>query len=226
MDSLFPDNKQDEKALFKAFELIEKEKAETLLREHGISRPGKVIQHDFRKKSNAWWMAAAVLLLVAGALYYIVTLQLPGAQQLADSALTTVMDDYNFTVRSSNAAEALSEVQISINNGEYNVAIQQLNTAIQNTAASDTLAIVNLHFYSGIVFLQKNNFSTAIQHFNAVINYQNNSLYRDAVWLRGLAHLKAGNKAAAIKDLEETSKQTNWVKSEEAKKMLESLEHN
>lgn len=224
MESLFPENKQDEKALFKAFESLEKEKTEALLRQHGIHRPGKVIQHDFRTKVTKWWIAAAILLITAGSVFYYTQLMGPSPQQLADNALSTVVKDYNFTVRSANTEAVLGEVQKLINNGDYDNALKQLDLALKNTSPADTSGWINLHFYSGVVLLHNHDFSSSIGHFDSVAKYPFSSLYLDAVWLRGLAYFKAGKPEDAKEDFKLIAQQKNWIKAEEAKKILDSLE--
>ena len=223
METLFPDDKREEQHLYKAFELIETEKVIDLLRKNGIHREGKVIQHDFRKQHVKWWMAAAILLIAVSSYFIYINLSLPDTQRLADNSLSTVVSDYNFTVRNTDLSQQLVEIQKAINNGQWEAAELKLDAAFATTAASDTIAIMNIYFYKGIVEMQQQTYNDAILNFTEVVNYEAGSLQRDAIWLRGLAYIKNNNLEAAREDLNRIAQIKGWIKAEEARKILKSM---
>jgi tetratricopeptide (TPR) repeat protein len=224
MNQSTSDNTPDEKHLFKAFELLEREKAEAMLRKHGIQREAKVIRHDFRSGSFKWWMAAAVLVLALSSVFIYQNLNRHGAVQLAENALSTVGKDYDFTVRSSQLPPEMLEIQIAFSEGNWTRAEDMLEKALIKTATPDTPATTTIHFYLGVVNLQQKQFDEAVHHFDPVVEYENSTLNRDAIWLRALAHLKNNNTALALTDLKSTAQQTGWVKAKEAREILNALE--
>ncbi|MBK7886812.1 MAG: hypothetical protein IPJ86_05745 [Bacteroidetes bacterium] len=223
METLFPDDKREEQHLYKAFELIETERVIDLLRKNGIHREGKVIQHDFRKQHVKWWMAAAILLIAVSSYFIYINIGLPDTQRLADNSLSTVVSDYNFTVRNTDLSQQLVEIQKAINNGQWDAAELQLDDAFATTAVNDTMALMNIYFYKGIVEMQQQNYNDAIVNFTEVVNYPTGSLQRDATWLRGLAYIKNNNFEAAREDLNRIAQIKGWIKAKEARKILKSM---
>ncbi len=223
METLFPDDKREEQHLYKAFELIETERVIDLLRKNGIHREGKVIQHDFRKQHVKWWMAAAILLIAVSSYFIYINIGLPDTQRLADNSLSTVVSDYNFTVRNTDLSQQLVEIQKAINNGQWDAAELQLDDALATIAVTDTIALMNIYFYKGIVEMQQQNYNDAIVNFTEVVNYRTGSLQRDATWLRGLAYIKNNNFEAAREDLNRIAQIKGWIKAKEARKILKSM---
>ena len=224
MDTLFPDDKSEEHYIYKAFELIETEKVEAMLRKNGIHREAKIIQHDFKSQSAKWWMAAAILLVTVSSYFIYINVKLPDPQRMADNSLSTIVADYNFTVRNSDLPQQLVEVQMAINNEQWESAELQLTSILANTPSSDTIARVNIYFYTGIVEMQQANYNDAILNFTSVANIQFHALLNDAIWLRGLAYIKIKNYESAKSDLEKIAKIRGWQKAQEAAKILEAIE--
>lgn len=223
METQFPANNQEERHLNKAFELLEADRVKTMLAQHGIHRETKVIRHDFRKQTAKWWVAAATVFLVSVSLFLYLNNNELNPQQLADNSLSTVVTDYNFSYRSSEESQPLFEVQKAINNKQWSLAANHLETAIAQTPATDTSTLMNIYFYQGIVNLQQNNFEAAILNFTTVANFDNGSLQKDAFWLRGLAYLKNKDFERAQQDLKITAQQKGWKKAAEAEKILEAM---
>ncbi|MBK8848020.1 MAG: hypothetical protein IPO27_16400 [Bacteroidetes bacterium] len=223
METQFPDGKREERHLYKAFELIETEKVEAMLRQNGIHRETKVIKHDFRNQSAKWWMAAAVILIAAASFFIYVNITLPDPQQLADNSLSTLVADYNSSYRSSGSSQQLSDIQNSINNAQWEVATRQLDAALLKTSNTDSNAIMNIYFYKGIIHLEQHEYKSAILIFTPVANFNNGAFQKDAVWLRALAHTKNNDFAAAKIDLKSTAQYTGWKKADEAVKILHAL---
>ena len=48
METQFPDEKREERHLFKAFELLETEKVEAMQQQNGIHRNAKVIKNELK----------------------------------------------------------------------------------------------------------------------------------------------------------------------------------
>lgn len=224
MDTLFPDDKSEEQYIYKAFELIETEKVEAMLRKNGIHRNAKVIQHDFKAKYAKWWMAAAILLVTVSSYFIYINVKLPDPQRMADNSLSTLVTDYNFTVRNTDLPQQLVEVQMAINNEQWESAELQLASILATTPSTDTLARVNIYFYTGIVEMQQGNYNDAILNFTSVANIQYNALLNDAIWLRGLAYVKIKNYDAAKLDLEKIAQIKGWQKANEAAKILKAME--
>lgn len=223
METPFPDNQQEERHLDRAFHLLEKEKAAKLLEQHGIRRTAKVIKHDFRMINTKWWMAAAILLLLLSTyvLYQYSNSSTP--EQLADSSLSTVTDDYNFTMRSGSVTAEIRDAQIAIINKNWTLADKHLEKALSSVAPEDSTMIINIYFYKGVVSLKKPDYETAVQNFNIAANSKTGVLRNDAIWLRGLSYIKLGKTDEAIKDMEHTAKLKEWKKANDAKKILETL---
>lgn len=226
MENQFPDDKREERHLYKALELLETEKVEAMLQKNGIHRHTKVIKHDFKMQTTKWWMAAAVLLMATASFFIYVNILQPNPQQLADNSLSTVVDDYNFSYRSSSTDQNLAEFQKAFNNSQWAVAENNLDAALTATAVTDTNALMNIYFYKGVVELKQNNFNDVIINFTPVANFTNGALQKDAVWLRALAHIKNKNFDAAKVDLISTSQFKSWKKAEEAAKILKAIGQN
>jgi tetratricopeptide (TPR) repeat protein len=223
METLFPDDKREEQYIYKAFELIETEKVEAMLRKNGIHRNAKVIQHDFKNQSAKWWMAAAILLVAVSSYFIYINVKLPDPQRMADNSLSTIVADYNFTVRNTDLPQQLVEVQMAINNQQWESAELQLASILATTPSTDTIARVNIYFYTAIVEMQQAKYNDAILNFTSVANIQYNALLNDAIWLRGLAYIKNNNYEAARLDLEKIAKIKGWQKAKEATKILEAI---
>lgn len=223
MESPYPDNHQEEMHLARAFHLLEIERAEKMLQQHGIRRNAKIIKHDFRATNYKWWMAAAILIFSLSTYFLYQNIASTTAEQLADSSLLTVTDDYNFTMRSGGAATEIQEAQSAIVTKNWTLAEDHLEKALDATAPSDSNMIITLHFYKGVVALKKPDYEKAIQNFNIAAAYKTGNLRNDAIWLRGLSYLKLGKTNDAMKDLEYTASVTGWKKAKDANTILEIL---
>lgn len=226
METPFPESINEERHLIKAFELLETERVKALLEQNGIHRHAKVIRHDFLNTSARWWMAAAAVLLVTASIFIFNNISQPNPQQLADNSLSSVVDDYNFSYRSTSSDQNLVEFQKAFNNSQWTIAEKHLDSALAKTVVTDTNALMNIYFYKGIVDLQQNNFNAAVINFTPVANYNNGAFQNDAVWLRAMAHLKNNNLEAAKADLIFTSQNKGWKKAELADKILKSIGEN
>lgn len=222
METQFPNNRTEEQQLFKAFELLEMEKVKSMLSANGIHRQeAKIIKLPLIERINKWWMAAAILLLITTSVVVYNNFSLESPQQLADNSISTLSSDYNFSTRSSEADVYMFEAQKSFNNEQWILAEKQLDEALLKVSTADTISIVNIHFYSGIVEMKQNKFKDAVLSFTRVTQFENVALYNDAIWLRGLANVKLNNLEAAKKDLEFIEQIKSWKKAKEASKLLE-----
>jgi len=226
METQFPNNKTEEQQLLKAFELLEIEKVKSMLSANGIHRQeAKIIKLPLIERINKWWMAAAILLLITTSVVVYNNFSLESPQQLADNSISTLSSDYNFSTRNSEADVYMFEAQKSFNNEQWILAEKQLDEALLKVSTSDTLSIVNIHFYSGIVEMKQNKFKDAVLSFTRVTQFENVALYNDAIWLRGLANIKASNLDAAIVDLKFIEQLKGWRKATEASKILEAIKN-
>jgi len=218
------DNQPDDKLFSKAFQLLEREKAEEMLRQHGIQRSGKIVRYDFRKKFNAWWMAAAILVIALSSLYLYQQMTPLGSLQLAENALSSVSSDYNFSVRSTDLPKLMLDVQMAFNKKDWTTMDTLLEEALSQSDSIDAQTKAGLHFYLGVSALQQDHFADAVLHFDPVIQTAGSVYARDAVWLRGLAHLKNNRLDLALIDLNATAREKDWTKSKEASMIIHALE--
>lgn len=113
----------------------------------------------------------------------------------------------------------LNQGVIAFKNKNYKEATNLFNSYIKTDSSTINTSV---YIYSGLSYLQQNNFEQAEQEFNKIIN--SNALDNiKGLWFKGLLFLKKGDKAKAKLIFEEIGKNPNGFKSKEAKEILSNL---
>jgi hypothetical protein len=224
MESIFPENKNEEQHLSIAFHQLEKERVGKLLEKHGIKRHAKIIRFEFKSVIQKWRIAAVIAFVCISSYLLYLNIYSYSSQQLADNAIAEIGNEYNFTVRSGNSDIELMNAQAAINKENWNLAQLHLEKALAENSAADSAFITSLYFFKGIIYIKQTNYELAIVDLSIVCNYKKSNLKNDATWLRGMAHLKSGNINSATIDLKSVSSIKGWKKAEEAKKILQAIQ--
>lgn len=220
----FPADGHEARHLTRAFEMLESQKMDALLRQHGIRREAMPLAAQRGGRFPTWaWAVAASLVLVLAAVLFLGRGPATNPQQFADAQLTTIAADYNPTLRSGGKNTALQTAKDAFARADWSAAAVAFDLALAETQPSEAARLEEIYFYKGLIQLELGNFSAAAEQFSRSLATGAGNLEKDAHWLRGLALVKSGQAQAAVADLEKTAAEKGWVKAPEARRLLDLL---
>ncbi|MFN4254159.1 MAG: hypothetical protein ACK4Q5_04050 [Saprospiraceae bacterium] len=218
----FPADGHEARHLARAFEMLESDKMDALLRQHGIRREAMPLAAQRGGRFPAWaWAVAASLVLVLAAVLFLGRSPATDPQQFADAQLTTIAADYNPVLRSTGKAAPIETAKQAFSRADWSAAAVAFDLALAETQPSETARLEEIYFYKGLIELELGNFPAAAEQFSRSLATGAGNLEKDARWLRGLALVKSGQVQAAAADLEKTAAEKGWVKAAEARQLLD-----
>lgn len=221
----FPADGHEARHLARAFEMLESEKMDALLRQHGIRREAMPMTGQRGGRFPAWaWAVAASLVLVLAAVLFFGRGAATDPQQFADAQLTTIAADYNPTLRSGGENTALQTAKDAFARADWPAADRAFDRVLAETPAAESAVLEQVYFYKGLIQLELGNFPAAAEQLSRSLATGAGNLEKDARWMRGLALVKAGEARAAVADLEKTAAENGWVKAAEARRLLDLLQ--
>jgi len=113
----------------------------------------------------------------------------------------------------------LNQGVIAFKNNNYKEATDLFNAYIKTDSSTINTSV---YIYSGLSYLQQNNFEFAEQEFDKIIDANTLDNVK-AQWFKGLLFLKKGDKTKAKPIFKALSQNPNGFKSKEAKAILNSL---
>lgn len=218
----FPSDAHEARHLARAFEMLESQKMDVLLGQHGIRRAAMPLaaQPGGRLRALAWAAAASLALLLAAVLF-IGRGPALGPQQFADAQLLSVAADYNPSLRSASKTTPLETAKQAFSRADWRAADDAFDRALSEAQPSEAARLEEIYFYKGLVQLELGSFSAASEQFTKSLATGAGNFEKDARWLRGLALVKSGDLQAARPDLEKTTAEKGWVKAAEAQRLLD-----
>lgn len=113
-----------------------------------------------------------------------------------------------------NKDELMGKAFINYENKEYDIALKNFNKILK----IDKYNIVS-KFYSGIINLELNNFTSSINFFKYIIEHDDNYFLEQSEWYLSLCYLKMNDKKNAIKYFNDIVNSDSFYK-DKAKKIL------
>ncbi len=84
--------------------------------------------------------------------------------------------------------------------GDYNESLKKFQFLLDNNISNDLAD--NCQFWIGQIYFLQNNYLSAINEFNKVLNYKNNNKSADSIYKIGLCFMKLNNRIEAINSFE------------------------
>lgn len=170
------------------------------------------IQRDVFK---VWHLAAAsfALLLVVGGLWYILSNKPFSTERLVSKYYKPAHPILQVRSFEINSDDAFREAFNFYQQNDFKNALKYFNTLENQITAK---------FYSGICYIELEQFNQAIESFEFVVNDKDNLFVEQAEWYMGLIYLMNNQKEDALKQFSEISKSDSYYASQ-AKEILKYL---
>ncbi|MCF8369620.1 MAG: hypothetical protein K9G76_11295 [Bacteroidales bacterium] len=170
------------------------------------------IQRDLFK---TWHLAAAsfALILVVGGLWYILSNKPFSTERLVTKYYKPAHPILQVRSIEINSDDAFKEAFNFYQQNDYKNALKYFNTLENQITAK---------FYSGICYIELEQFDKAISSFEYVINDKDNLFVEQAEWYMGLIFLMNNHKNEAVVQFENISKSDSYY-AEQAKEILKYL---
>jgi hypothetical protein len=170
----------------------------------------------FRKDLfKTWHFAAAsfALILVVGGLWYILSNKPYSTEKLVSKYYKPAHPLLQVRSAEIKSDDALATAFKYYKDNDFNSALKYFNSLENQMTAK---------FYSGVCFIELEQYDDAIESFTAVINDNDNLFVEQANWYLGLIYLMDNQKNKAIEQFEKISKDENYYTSQ-AKEILKYL---
>ena len=170
------------------------------------------IQKDVLK---TWHMAAAsfALILVAGGLWYILSNKPFSTEKLVSKYYKPASPIGQFRSLEISPDDALKEAFNFYEQNDYVNALRYFNSLENQITAK---------FYSGICYIELEQFDKAINSFEFIINDKDNLFVEQAEWYMGLIYLMNNQKSQAISQFDKISKSDSYY-ANQAKEIIKYL---
>lgn len=176
-----------EKGLFELREMLEKQKTDLFIRDPF---------YNFRKDLfKTWHLAAASfsLILVVGGLWYILSNKPYSTEKLVTKYYKPAHPINQIRSLELNSGDALSEAFKHYKQNNFNGALKYFNSLDNQITAK---------FYSGVCYIELEEFDQAIESFSFVINDKDNLYVEQADWYLGLIYLMNNQRQLALAQFE------------------------
>lgn len=170
----------------------------------------------FRKDLfKTWHFAAAsfALILVVGGLWYILSNKPYSTEKLVSKYYKPAHPLLQVRSAEINSDDALATAFKYYKDNDFNSALKYFNSLENQMTA---------RFYSGVCFIELEQYDEAIESFTTVINDNDNLFVEQANWYLGLIYLMDNQKYKAIEQFVKISKDENYYTSQ-AKEILKYL---
>ena len=164
---------------------------------------------------KTWHMAAAsfALILVVGGLWYILSNNSYSTDRLVSKYYQPAHPINQFRSVEFNSDDALKEAFSFYQQNDYKNALKYFNS-IENQ--------ITAKFYSGVCYIELEQYDEAISSFNFVINDKDNLFVEQAEWYLGLIYLMDDQKNQALEQFEKISDSESYY-ADQAKGILRYL---
>jgi len=176
-----------EKGLFELREILEKQKTDLFTKDPF---------YNFRKDLfKTWHLAAASfsLILVVGGLWYILSNKPYSTEKLVTKYYKPAHPINQIRSLDINSGDALSEAFKHYKQNNFNGALKYFNSLDNQITAK---------FYSGVCYIELEEFDQAIESFSFVINDKDNLYVEQADWYLGLIYLMNNQRQMALAQFE------------------------
>lgn len=176
-----------DKGLFELREILDKQKNDFFIRDPF---------HSFRKDLlKTWHLAAASfsLILVVGGLWYILSNKPYSTEKLVTKYYKPAHPIQQVRSVEISSGDALSEAFKHYKNNDFNHALKYFNSLDNQITAK---------FYSGVCYIELEEFDRAIESFTFVVNDKDNLFVEQADWYLGLIYLMNNQRQLAISQFE------------------------
>lgn len=162
---------------------------------------------------KTWHLAAAsfALILVAGGLWYILSNKPYSTEKLVSKYYKPAHPIMQVRSVELNSDDALKEAFKYYKQNDFNSALIYFNSLENQITAK---------FYSGICYIELENYPAALVSFNKVIENNDNLFVEQAEWYKGLIYLMNNQKNEAITQFEKISSSESYYASQ-AKDILQ-----
>ncbi len=175
------------KGLFELRELLAKQKNDFFVKDPF---------YNFRKDLfKTWHLAAASfsLILVVGGLWYILSNKPYSTEKLVTKYYKPAHPINQTRSVEINSGDALSQAFRHYKNNDFNGALKYFNSLDNQITAK---------FYSGVCYIELEEFNRAIESFTFVVNDKDNLFVEQADWYLGLIYLMNNQRQMAIAQFE------------------------
>lgn len=179
-----------DKGLFELREILENQKSDFLIKDPF---------YNFRKDLfKTWHLAAASfsLILVVGGLWYILSNKPYSTEKLVTKYYKPAHPINQIRSLEINSGDALSEAFKHYKQNNFNSALKYFNSLDNQITAK---------FYSGVCYIELEEFDQAIESFSFVINDKDNLYVEQADWYLGLIYLMNNQRQMALTQFEQIS---------------------
>lgn len=186
-----------------------------LLGERGGSNPSQSMFNFKKDVLKTWHLAAAsfALILVAGGLYYILSNKPYSTEKLVSKYYKPAGPILQVRSVEVNADDALKEAFSFYQQNDYTNALKYFNSLDNQITAK---------FYSGVCYIELEQYNKAINSFEYVINDQDNLFVEQAEWYLGLIYLMNNQKNQAMDQFKKISSSDSFY-SAQAEEILKYL---
>jgi tetratricopeptide (TPR) repeat protein len=156
---------------------------------------------------KTWHLAAASfsLILVVGGLWYILSNKPYSTEKLVSKYYKPAHPILQIRTVDINNEDALAQAFKYYKENDFNNALKFFNS-LENQ--------ITARFYSGVCYIELEQFDQAIESFNYVINDNDNLFVEQADWYLGLIYLMDNQKNRAIEQFEKISKEDSFYASQ------------
>jgi tetratricopeptide (TPR) repeat protein len=170
------------------------------------------LQRDVLK---TWHLAAAsfILILVVGGLWYILSNKPFSTERLVSKYYKPAQSILQYRSLELNSDDALKEAFNFYQQNDYTNALKYFNSLENQITAK---------FYSGICYIELEQFEKAVESFEYVINDKDNLFVEQAEWYLGLIYLMNNQKSQAIEQFNKIAKSDSFYEVQ-AKEILKYL---
>ncbi|MCB0806528.1 MAG: hypothetical protein KDC05_12075 [Bacteroidales bacterium] len=164
---------------------------------------------------RTWHIAAAsfALILVVGGLWYILSNKTFSTERIVSKYYKPAHPIMQVRSVEINSDEAFKEAFQFYQQNDFKNALKYFN-ALENQ--------ITARFYSGICYIELEQFNEAIQSFEYVINDKDNLFVEQAEWYMGLIYLMNNQKTDAVAQFDKISNSESYY-SNQAKEILKYL---
>lgn len=188
-----------DKGLFELREILDKQKSDIFIKD-----PFHNLRKDLFK---TWHLAAASfsLILVVGGLWYILSNKPYSTEKLVTKYYKPAHPINQIRSVEISSGDALSEAFKHYKNNNFNSALKYFNSLDSQITAK---------FYSGVCYIELEEFNHAIESFTFVVNDKDNLFVEQADWYLGLIYLMNNQRQMAIAQFEQISKGDSYYASQ------------
>ncbi|MCB2220186.1 MAG: tetratricopeptide repeat protein [Bacteroidetes bacterium] len=211
-----------------AFELILRSEINKAIRDKNLMEFRDLILDQTHHQSSAsalfnlqrdvlrtWHLAAAsfILILVVGGLWFILSNKPFSTERLVSKYYKPAQSILQYRSLELNSDDALKEAFNFYQQNDYTIALKYFNSLENQITAK---------FYSGICYIELEQFDNAVKSFEFVINDKDNLFVEQAEWYLGLIYLMNNQKSQAIDQFNKIAKSDSFYEVQ-AKEILKYL---